>query len=274
MATLYGRQWSLTIGDRQWTDLRVVFEINRNLTKHPDPAVITVYNLAQLTRSGFYQGEQVRLVAGYGDAAGLIYAGTLTGLTPQRDGADYGVTLSCRDGDAAYRATVRQSYSAGAPLQLVVDRLAAAMGLGVSAGSRASLAGKSTRGPLAQVGYAQSALQSVLQPFGLRYTMIDGSIVIVTDNGATDEQAILLTPSSGLIGSPEPMTDKAPPIGAIVKRLRLTSLLQPGFVPGRRVSLQGVQYAGIYRVDRLIHKGDSHGQEWYSVAECSLVEDV
>ena len=64
MSELFGRSWSLTFGDEQWTDLRVVFEINRNLTKHPDPAQITIYNLAVKTRSGFYQGAPVRLTAG------------------------------------------------------------------------------------------------------------------------------------------------------------------------------------------------------------------
>ena len=272
MAQLFNRQWALTIGDRQWTDLRVVFEINRNLTKHPDPAQITIYNLARETRSGFAGGQQVRLVAGYGEAAGLIYAGTLSQITPNRDGPDYAVSLTCRDGDAAYRATVRQSYVSGAPLSVVVGNLVSAMGLTLGAGAAQQLAGKSTRGAVAHVGYAADKLQQSLLPFGLQYTLNDGTVQIIPTDGTTAEEAILLSPDTGLVGSPEPMTDKKPAAGANVKRLRLTSLLQPGFMPGRRVALQGVQYAGVYRVDRLIHKGDSHGQDWYSVAECSLVE--
>ncbi len=272
MAQLFNRQWALTIGDRQWTDLRVVFEINRNLTKHPDPAQITIYNLARETRSGFSGGQQVRLVAGYGEAAGLIYAGTLTQITPNRDGPDYAVSLTCRDGDAAYRATVRQSYVSGAPLSVVVGNLVSAMGLTLGAGAAQQLAGKSTRGAVAHVGYAADKLQQALLPFGLQYTLNDGTVQIIPTDGTTAEQAILLSPDTGLVGSPEPIADKKPAVGAKVKRLRLTSLLQPGFMPGRRVALQGVQYAGVYRVDRLIHKGDSHGQDWYSVAECSLVE--
>lgn len=272
MAQLFNRQWALTIGDRQWTDLRVVFEVNRNLTKHPDPAQITIYNLARDTRSGFFGGQQVRLVAGYGDAAGLLYAGTLTQITPNRDGPDYAVSLTCRDGDAAYRATVRQSYVSGAPLSVVVGNLVSAMGLTLGAGASSQLAGKSTRGAVAHVGYAADKLQQSLLPFGLQYTLNDGTVQIIPTDGTTAEQAILLSPDTGLVGSPEPMSDKKPAAGANVKRLRLTSLLQPGFMPGRRVALQGVQYAGVYRVDRLIHKGDSHGQDWYSVAECSLVE--
>lgn len=272
MAELFGRQWALTIGDRQWTDLRVVFEVNRNLNKHPDPAQITVYNLANQTRSGFRGGEQVRLVAGYGGAAGLIYAGTLTEITAQRDGTDYAVSLSCRDGDEAYRRTVCKSFATSAPLRIVVGELVSAMGLTLASGADPLLAGLSTRGAVAQVGYAQDILDRLIRPFGLRYCILDGTVVILQGAGSTAEDAILLTPQTGLVGSPEPMVDRDVPRTSKTPRLRLTSLLQPGFVPGRRVALQGVQYAGVYRVDRMIHKGDSHGQDWYSVVECSTVE--
>lgn len=274
MAELYGRAWALSFGDEQWTDLRVVFEINRNLTKHPDPAQITIYNLATKTRSGFYQGAPVRLSAGYMDAAGLIYAGTLTGITPNRDGPDYAVTLSCRDGDAAYRATTRRAYAVGAPMTLIVGDLVAAMGLRVGSGAVAALAGLSSRGPLVHVGYAQDKLSQVLAPHGLVWSMVDGEVSIVPSDGALQADAILLTPDTGLVGSPEPISDKVPPIGAVVRRVRVTSLLQPGFVPGRRVVLESTEYAGTYRVDRLVHKGDTHGQDWYSVAEVSRVAGV
>jgi hypothetical protein len=276
MPELFNRQWALTIGDRQWTDLRVVFEINRNLSKRPDPAQITIYNLAQQTRSGFAGGEQVRLVAGYGGAAGLIYSGTLTQITPQRDGPDYAISLTCRDGDAAVRATIRQSYVSGAPLSIVVGNLVSAMGLTLGAGAAQQLAGKSTRGPVAHVGYANDKLEEALVPFGLRYTLNDGTVQIIEDDGATSEEAVLLSPNTGLVGFPEPIVDSQRPTKKKkkkhAKRLRLTSLLQSGLMPGRRVALQGVPYAGVYRVDRLIHKGDSHGQDWYSVAECTVVE--
>lgn len=269
---LFGRQWSLTVGDRQWTDLRVVFEVQRSLTKHPDPAQITVYNLARQTRSGFYAGEQVRLVAGYSDAAGLVFSGTLTGLTPNRDGADYAVTLSCRDGDAAYRAACRSSYAKGAPLSLVVGDLVSAMGLSMGAGAKQLLAGKSTRGALATVGTGSDCLAKVLAPFGLGYILLDGNVVILATDGTTADDAILLAPDTGLVGNPEPITDKPLAPGRKAKRIRVTSLLQPGMVPGRRLQLQSVEYSGIYRIDAVQHKGDTHGEDWYSIAEVTQLQ--
>lgn len=268
---LYNRTWSINLGGEQWTTLRVVFEVNRNLRKQPDPAQITVYNLPQKDRSNLTSGQELRLVAGYQETAGLLYSGTITAITPQRDGPDYGLSFTLRDGDAAYQRTIRQSYSAGAPLSVVVGNLVSAMGLGLTAGAAALLEGKATRGPLVHVGYARDKLEQVLLPWALRYTIADGMVSLLPFDSTTAEEAILLSPQTGLVGFPEPMTDQNRPKSNNVTQLRLTSLLQPGFMPGRRVVLQGVPYAGVYRVDRLIHKGDSHGQEWYSVAECSAV---
>lgn len=271
MAELYGRQWALSIGDRQWTDLRVVFEVKRFLSKHPDPAQITIYNLAAGTRSSFDAGDQVRLTAGYRDNAALLYSGTVTTPTTQRDGPDWATSLGCRDGDDAFRATVRQVFAKSAPLSLVCDRLASAMGLRLGAGAAAVLAGKSTRGGVALIGQAQDALERTLAPHGLRYILQDGDLIILPADGHTTEAAILLSPDTGLVGSPEPLTKAAKFGGKNASRLRVTSLLQPAMRPGRLVQLDSVQHKGTYRCDNVTHKGDSHGTDWYSIAEVRAV---
>lgn len=271
MADLFGRSWALTVGDRQWTDLRVTFECKRSLNKHPDPAQITVYNLAAQTRASFDGGEQVRLVAGYLGAAGLVYSGTLVDVATQRDGPDRATTIVCRDGSAAWDATVRHAFSANAPLSLVVGRLVSAMGLQLAAGSGSLLTGKTTRGNLVQVGYAQAGLEGVLAPFGLRFMLQDGAVVVLPSDGATAEDAVLLSPDTGLIGSPEPMTHGKKLAGKKVRKLRLTSLLQSSIRPGRRVQLVSESFSGVYRADKVLHRGDTHGQDWYTIAECTAL---
>ena len=255
----------------RFTSHRVVFEVARTLSKHPDPAQITIYNLAPQVRSSWTGGEQVRLVVGYAENAGLVYSGTLHGVTVARDGGSIATALSCRDGDAAFRATVSQAFGAQAPLSLVVGRLVSAMGLTLGPGSVAALAGLSARGSLVQVGLAQQALDEVLTPVGLRYVLQDGAVYVMPSAGATSEEAVLLSPSTGLVGSPESMTDRVPKVGAVTPRLRVTSLLQPALRPGRRVVLESTTHAGVYRCDTVRHKGDSEGQDWYSVAEVSVL---
>jgi len=278
MAQLYGRQWVLTIGSRQWTDLRVSFEIKRTLSKYPDPATVTIYNLSAETRASFQRGDEVRLVAGYTEASSLIYSGQLQDQIVARDGADWATTITVRDGDSAWRTQVNRSFSTSAPLSIAVQRIAADMGLAILPTSRPLLEGYAVRAGSIHVGPGQDALSKLLSPWSLRWCIQDGVLVILPLDGATNQTAVLLSPTTGLIGSPEPMTDQAKkpfkknqPNDKTGKRLRLTSLLQPDLNPGRPVVLQSTQYNGTYRVDSAVHRGDSRGQDWYSVVECTLL---
>lgn len=254
---LFGRVWALQVGDRQWSDLRVTFEIQKTLNRHPNPGQITIYNLAKTTRDSLQRGDRVQLVAGYEGGAEVIYVGEVTQCTSQRDGADWVTTLSCKDGDAAWRANVRASYRSGANLATVTKTLAEGMGLQVSPGSLSALSGLQVRGSLVQAGAAHRALQTLLEPAGYTWSVQDGVLQILPTGGATTETIVLLNAQTGLVGSPERMADKK-------TRVRATSLLQGSIRPGRLVRLQSEQIAGDYRCNELMHKGDSHGAEWYT----------
>lgn len=268
MAELYGRAWSLTAGKYQWSSLRVVFEVKRNLNRHPDPAQITIYNLAREHRASFAQGDAIVLVAGYTNAAGMVFSGQLMDVMVQRDGADWATTLICRDGDTAWKSYISTAFNSSMPLDKAVQYIAARMGLTVAQSSLAQLSGLSTQGRLAHVGLAPDAMSKLLEPRGFRWMLQDNSLVIIPANGSTYEDAIVLSPQTGLVGSPEPMTDKKiKGFKQGFRRLRMNALLQPSLTPGRKLQLISEQYKGIYRVDAVVHRGDSRGQDWYSMIE-------
>lgn len=259
---LFGRVWALTVGDRQWSDLRVTFEVQKTLNRHPNPGQITIFNLAKSTRDSLQRGNVVRLVAGYQGGADVVYVGELVEVTSQRDGADWVTTMSCKDGDTAWLRNVRASYRTGANLATVAKDLATGMGLTVAPGSLTALQGLQVRGSLVQAGQAHRALQTLLEPHGYTWSVQDGVLQILATNGATAETVVILNPQTGLVGSPERMADK----GQSSKRtkVRATSLLQGAIRPGRLVQLQSEQIAGTYRCNEVLHKGDSHGGEWYT----------
>lgn len=280
MATqLYGRQWSLTVGSHQWADLRVSFEVKRVLNKFPDPATITIFNLAAATRASFKRGDQLRLVAGYPDNAGLLYSGEVQDMIVSRDGPDWATTFTVRDGDSAWRTAVSTVFATSAPLSVAVQNIASTMGLVVLPISQPALAGLSIRAGSVHLGPGHDALTKMLTPFGLKWCIQDGGLVILRQDGATSQTAVLLSKDTGLVGLPEPMTDQVKPpkrkTGQLQtksgKRLRLMSLLQPSLSPGRTVVLQSDLYSGTYRVDAAVHRGDSRGQDWYSIVETTLM---
>lgn len=268
MADLYGRAWNLTAGVYSWSDLRIVFEIKRNLNRHPDPAQITIYNLAAEHRASFQAGDPIVLVAGYQGAAGLLFSGQLVDLIVQRDGADWATTFIARDGDAAWRKYLSQGFSAGTSLKTATEYIASRMGLTVPTSSLSMLAGYSIQGSMAHAGLAPDALTKLLAPRGFRWMLQDNALIVIKDSGSTYEDAVVLAPDSGLVGSPEPMTDKRiKGFGQSFRRLKLNSLLQPALTPGRKLQLESTQYNGIYRIDAVVHRGDSRGHDWYSMVE-------
>ena len=260
---LFDRQWSLAVGETQADGLRVVFEINKKLSRFPDPAEITVYNLSRKTRESFGRGDQVRLVAGYAGAADLIFSGQVVQVQVKRDGADLPVTLTCRDGDQAWRASAVGAFAANVPLHLALSRIAGAMGLTVPTSTVAAVQGLTTRSAFAHVTYGHRTLQDLLAPAGLVWSIVDGALQVVANDGATTDEAVVLSAQTGLIGSPT-REGGAPSAKGKAVKVRAMGLLQPGLRPGRRVLLQSESFDGFFRVDEVLHKGDTHGQDWYS----------
>jgi hypothetical protein len=278
-ALLFDRACTLAVGDVAWTGLRVRFEVTKTSRVHPNPAEITIWNLSRESRAALVRGVSVRLTAGYRENAELLFAGQVVDVDAQRDGPDWPCKLTCRDGDAAWRASTRRAYGSSVPLVQIVERTAEDMGLPLSAQARSLLqAGGVSHGPLVQHGYAHDELDAVLRSLGMEWSIQDGALQILSSGGATVEPAILLTPETGLIGSPRPsgnakslVTAKTAATLDKATRRRLqvvvVSLLQPGLRPGRQVVLQSSDVSGTFRVDRVVHKGDTHGTDWYSEAE-------
>jgi hypothetical protein len=75
----------------------------------------------------------------------------------------------------------------------------------------------------------------------------------------------VLSPTTGLLGSPEwstPNKEGKPPT------LKVTSLLLPQILPGRRVQLDARAAKGVFKVQQLNHQGDTHEGDWRTEMEC------
>ena len=258
MTYLFDRRWQLQIGQFVTDELRVAFDIQRSLDWHSNTSTVSVYNLARLTRDQFDRGTQVSVVAGYRDGVDQLFSGQAEFIETLRSGADWITTIECNDGAAAFGAYARQSYSAGTPLSVVVGSIAASMGLTLSPDASGLLAGKVTRGRLTQSGQAPIALQQVLSSYSLQWSIQSGVLQVLQSEGSTAETAVLLSPQTGLIGSPErndSTTDSR-------LRVNAKSLLQGSIKPGRKVQLQSATINGLFVADQVTHRGDSRGNTW------------
>lgn len=224
---LFDRKWRLQVGSFQTDSLRVSFDIEKTRNYLPNGATISVWNLSRPTRDQFDKGAPVSVFGGFASGVDLLFAGQLYEPTTQRDGPDWITTLRCRDGNTAWTRNVNQSFGAGVPILTVLQAVVGSMGLVIPPATRATLAGRVTRGPIVQSGYAYKALQEVLTSEGLSWSIQDNALQVLAQDAATSEQAIVLAPDTGLIGSPE-RTDTNGGSGSKRVQVVATSLLQGG----------------------------------------------
>ena len=85
---------------------------------------------------------------------------------------------------------------------------------------------------------------------GYTWSVQDGNLQLLPNGGALAREAILLSPDTGLVGSPEQGKH------GVVKA---KAFLVPGLVPGQTVQLQSRGTSGNYRIETAEYTGESRG---------------
>lgn len=272
MAQLFDRSCVAIVGDLRVTGLRMAFKVKKTTKTEPNTCELRIYNLAEKTRSRLQsKAIPVVLSAGYQDNAAIIFQGDARTIDHVRDNADWITLVRCGDGERAYQwAHFSESFAPGTPVADVIR--AAAQALGVNTGNLdAELAKGDFRGRLTEFahgytahGKASQELDKLLRTCGFSWSVQDGALQLLRGDAAAPGRAVLLTPETGLVGSPEhnaPDKTNRPP------RVKFRSLLQPSIRCGGAVELRAAGVKGQFRVEALEHGGDTHGGEWYTNAE-------
>lgn len=247
--------------------LRTTFKVTRDPKPEPNVLELSIFNLSPASR-GELAGRGFRLIlqAGYDGAVAQVFSGEVTRVTHERNGPDMVTKILAGDGARAYaHARVRESYRPGTPVSQVIARTVQAMQ--VDPGNALQAAGR-IAGQFS-AGYAQSApagaeLTRLLSEHGLEWSIQDGRIEVLAAGESLPELAPLLSPETGLVGSPQlgNPSEKGKPA-----TLKVRSLLQPAVRPGQRFELQSLEHRGTFRAQKVMHSGDTHGGDWYTEIE-------
>jgi len=237
--------------------LRVAFNVEHKLSKTPNKAKITVYNADEDTIALLLKPRAVvRLFAGYGANAGLIFQGnpiaTKSNKHPvkgDRSAPDWKLEIEAMDGVRIYNtARVSVAYTGAVAWQRVLDDVLAATGLAL--GAPPPTLGASVVWPagLTVEGPARDVLGRLAHLVRARWHIRDG-VLIITDGGATTEAAPLLSTAQGNL-----LSFSQTESGYAVK-----CLLDPAMRSGRRVKIEGVRGRpdSVYVVRDLTFTGDS-----------------
>lgn len=271
MAQLFGRRWRVVAGTPgeqaiEVTDLRVVFKIERHHKPEPNAASVEVYNLGQASRarlsSAIEKGLKASIEAGYPGAYPLIFDGKIARVWHRRNGPDWVSHLEAADGARELgEARISQSFRAGASMADVFRGITDKLGVGVGNALEQFQSGNFKRGMNAFVegvvikGTGTDVLEEMMAKAGLEYSVQHGQLVVTRPGEPLAGQAVVLSRDTGLVGSPEPGEKGL---------LRCKALIRPGLDPPRQIQLQSVSASGLYRIDRTVYDGDSHGGNWYA----------
>lgn len=251
--------------DNNSVGLRIVFKIVKTKGKEPNVSEITIYNLSPTSRAKLQQkGVRVLLEAGYSSTGlALVFVGDVRTVDHLRDKADWKTVLKCGDGERSTRfARVGESFAGPCTVGDVVRYCVKQMGLAL--GNSAEQAGKLSvqlaHGWTAH-GAASTELDRVLRAAGYTYSVQDGQVQILQPGQAVTQTVPDVTPTSGLIGSPEM---GSPEQKGKAATLKYKTLLMPQARPGGRNHIKSERYDGVFRTMKVTHAGDTRGGDWYS----------
>lgn len=279
MAQLFRRVCSVTVDTLKVDGLRICFSIKKTLTKEPNTLDLKIYNLSKSTRSAMKKaGAKITVTAGYQNEFGMIFAGDARTVDHTHDQAEWVTHIQCGDGELAYRfARCSGSFASGTSIKDVIRH--AVKSLGVNSGNlEDALQSAKFRANLSQFihgytahGKASGELDKLLRSAGLTWSIQNGALQVLQGTAPAKGAAILLSPSTGLIGSPDHGTPEKiglPPV------LKVKSLLRPAARCGGVIEIHSEDVNGQFRVNQLEHTGDSANGDWFTNFEATSISSA
>jgi hypothetical protein len=259
---LYRRAWRITVGTpgangKQWTDIDCRFSVKKTASSTPNDIDLTLYNLAPDTRGLFEKRKTAMMIeAGYDGRLVKIASGEILRASSTLEGVDWETKVEAADGMTAYGAVISETLAPDTTEEAAVRAIAKKLGLPVK--SISGLDGKKYGNGRVLSGPARFQLDSICKTRGLRWSIQDGYLVVfpigATASANPTADAVLLTPSTGMIGSPE-KTDRG---------YKVRSLMQGQIVPGMPVKIKSRAVDGVFLAETVEHSGDTDGNDWYT----------
>lgn len=259
---LFGRRAIVTFGPRgelgkSIEGLRVKFEIERTKEKFVNKATISIYNMSKDSQALCERKNLVLLLsAGYDGAVEDVFSGDVARPITKQEGADTITTFEVGDGEKAYKeAKIDTSFKEGTSLKDMFLDVAKSFGQQIKDLSQLP-ADKIINGFTAS-GPSRNVMDDLARKSGLDWSIQDGAIQLTKKGKSTNEEAVLLSSGSGLIGKPMKKDDS----------YEFISLMKPKIKPCRKVVVDSPSVKGTFVCEKVVIKGDTHDKDWFSVIE-------
>jgi len=286
----YGRKWqilinldsgvSIDITDSNFGDyaLRSTFTVDRPGYKCIHYGDISLWNLNAATDNQIVAGAQGTVIinAGYVSGAyGKIFEGKIFQVIRDRENAtDYKVTIHCIDGHGIMSNNLTAfTMAAGLTYQNAVKYISSNAKTSITLGKITEDLYSNTL-PRGKVffGEPKKYLQQIASDNNAQFYVIDDAVHITKVSDSTSN-TVTVSPSTGLIGYPTQIdygitcTVLLNPNLTIVNPA-MTIKLDQSVIRQQLINIGSVptmlEKDGEYKVARIIHRGDTRGNEWYT----------
>lgn len=256
----------LTTNGVEIEKLRVKFNINRDLSKHPNRCDIEITNLAPLSRAAMETKPLfVEFAAGHADFNKLLITGDVLYAMSEQKGPNWLTTLQVGDNARAFAgARLTKTYKRGTPLKTIVRDVVRRLGQDLPANLAASTE-LDVQIATSQVldGDAHVELTRLLAPYGYDWSFQNGRLQVLKFAESRND-VLPVSEQTGMIGTPEfgqaTKTGKPP-------TMTVLHLLYPEVLPGGLIELTSSARSGLFKVVSVRHSGDTHGDEWFTEME-------
>ncbi|QIG74971.1 putative structural protein [Rhizobium phage RHph_I72] len=241
-------------------ELRVQFHVTKSISGSANTMDLKIWNLNEGHRNAVGKElSQVIIEAGYippegGGNLGIIFKGAVRDYQHDRDGPDIITTVSCGDGDLAYRrATISKTIPKGASIPDVVEEINKELKKqGIAKGELKYPDDiRTLKRPYSMCGSCARELDTLGRGNGFYWSLQNETLEIIPSDGFLPGM-IYLDKDSGLIGTPT-ITDNG---------IKVEGLLNPGARPNRQMKvvsqvLQMNSQSEIYRISAVDFDGDN-----------------
>lgn len=217
------------------SDFRITFRVAQATVNSPKFAEIYIYNLSEemmnllAGKDNEQKGQTIILEAGYQSFYDIVFKGSVFQFRRGRDNpTDKFLCIIAQSGEAAKYAITNASVIAG--INAMEERNIILKDLqekGVDPRYLNDIDSKAYVRGRVLFGQSTELLNKLAANTGSVCRIEDDQITMIEENGKTNEQAIVLTPSTGLVGMPQLTLDG----------LRFTALLNPSIKFGSQIQI-------------------------------------
>jgi hypothetical protein len=278
--SLFDRQIIVEVGPPGGTgvlfeDFYIKFKGKKTIKRSANKLTVEIYNLTDETHKQIAEdGNVCILQAGYkeDDLPKVLFTGDITRTIKEYSSPDLITKIECFDGIKKLREKkISFSYDKGTRLTTVVNDIVKNFELPLA--NEYVLSSFQFTNGFTFIGSTKDALTKALSIADFDYSIQDGQIQIIEEDQVS-ETGIVISTESGMIGSPESLTEVAGKVKkskAKKQKYKVMSVLFPEINIGDAVKIKSKDVDGFYKVLDHEFEGDNKSGNWKSTLEVTAL---